>query len=318
MGTPSPWGSRPVGDPVVRLRRTYRARLRPPIHPLDRPRWTALRATEVARSHGSCPSMARRRLRASFRRMRTFIVGDWTSGNSALAVSHGPRGTPPWTPPDGHRFPDMLFSPSGFRLQVSQATQEPPSEFIPTASGIQRSASRRTPCVRLSPHTALQLARSHAGRPSASRLPPCSPAAHLLPFAHPAEGSRVGRFGALSGWPRFRCAAGDVCLHRWRLGFRQSGFHRITRVSRVPTIRIFWPLSLSHHAAVPLGFHLKVGWVTQKPHSSKLLPAARGIDDQVKRRTRPAQLAAPPRRAIHREPLAAAARGVHHVGRLAV
>jgi hypothetical protein len=150
MGTPSPWGSRPVGDPVVRLRRTYRARLRPPIHPLDRPRWTALRATEVARSHGSCPSMARRRLRASFRRMRTFIVGDWTSGNSALAVSHGPRGTPPWTPPDGHRFPDMLFSPSGFRLQVSQATQEPPSEFIPTASGIQRSASRRTPCMRFS------------------------------------------------------------------------------------------------------------------------------------------------------------------------
>jgi hypothetical protein len=77
--------------------------------------------------------------------------------------------------------------------------------------------------------------------------------------------------------------------HRWGLGFRQSGFHRVTRVSRAPAIRIFWPLSLSHHAAVPLGFHLKVGWVTQKPHSSKLLPAARGIDDRVKRRTRPAQ-----------------------------
>jgi len=47
--------------------------------------------------------------------------------------------------------------------------------------------------------------------------------------------------------------------HHWRLGFRQSGFH------------------------------LNVGRVTQKPHSSKLLPAARGIDDRVKRRTRPAQ-----------------------------
>jgi hypothetical protein len=75
-GTPSPWGSRPVGDPVVRLRCTYRARRRPPTHPLDPPRWRAPRATEVARSHGSCPSMARRRLQASFRRMRIFIVGD--------------------------------------------------------------------------------------------------------------------------------------------------------------------------------------------------------------------------------------------------
>ena len=39
------------------------------------------------------------------------------------------------------------------------------------------------PCVRLSPHTALQLARSRAGRPSASRLPPHPPAARLVPFA---------------------------------------------------------------------------------------------------------------------------------------
>jgi len=39
------------------------------------------------------------------------------------------------------------------------------------------------PCVRLSPHTALQLARSHAGRPSASRLPPRPSGVDLLPFA---------------------------------------------------------------------------------------------------------------------------------------
>jgi len=39
------------------------------------------------------------------------------------------------------------------------------------------------PCLRLSPHTALQLTGSRAGRRSASRLPPCSPAAHLLSFA---------------------------------------------------------------------------------------------------------------------------------------
>jgi hypothetical protein len=65
-GHSSPWGSRPVGDPAVRLRCTSRARRRPPTHPLTPPRWRTLRATEVARSHGSCPSMARHRLQASF------------------------------------------------------------------------------------------------------------------------------------------------------------------------------------------------------------------------------------------------------------
>jgi hypothetical protein len=65
-GHSSPWGSRPVGDPAVRLRCTYRARRRPPTHPLHPPHWRAPRATEVARSHGSCPGMARRRLQASF------------------------------------------------------------------------------------------------------------------------------------------------------------------------------------------------------------------------------------------------------------
>jgi hypothetical protein len=54
-GTPSPWGSRPVGDPAVRLRCTYRARRRPPTHPLNRPHWTAPRATEVIRAHGFMP-----------------------------------------------------------------------------------------------------------------------------------------------------------------------------------------------------------------------------------------------------------------------
>jgi hypothetical protein len=34
--------------------------------------------------------------------------------------------------------------PFGFRFQVGQVTQEPPSEFLPAAPGIQRSASRRT------------------------------------------------------------------------------------------------------------------------------------------------------------------------------
>ena len=89
--------------------------------------------------------------RHHFRRMLTFIVGDWALGNPALAVSCGSCGTSPWMPPDGHRVPDMLWSPSGFRRWVSQAIQEPPSEFLPAAPGIQRSASRRTPGVPVIP-----------------------------------------------------------------------------------------------------------------------------------------------------------------------
>jgi len=74
-------------------------------------------------------------------------------------------------------------------------------------------------------------------------------------------------------------------LHPWRLGFRQFGLHRIARALRDAALRVFRPLPLSHHAVVPLGFRVKVGWVTQKPSSSELLPAARGIDNRVTRRT---------------------------------
>jgi hypothetical protein len=45
--------------------------------------------------------------------------------------------------------------PSRFRVQVSQATQEHSSKFLPTASGIRQSASRRTPDVRVPAHPAL-------------------------------------------------------------------------------------------------------------------------------------------------------------------
>jgi hypothetical protein len=76
---------------------------------------------------------------------------------------------------------------------------------------------------------------------------------------------------------RCACIAGD-----W--GSSNAAF-TLARVSRAPAVRTFRPLSLLHHAAVPLGFRFKVGWATQKPSSSELLPAARGIDDRVRRRT---------------------------------
>jgi hypothetical protein len=44
--------------------------------------------------------------------------------------------------------------PSRVRGQVSQLTQERSSKFFPTALGIQRSASRRTPGVRVTSHPA--------------------------------------------------------------------------------------------------------------------------------------------------------------------
>ncbi|MFJ2349996.1 hypothetical protein ACIO1D_45440, partial [Streptomyces antimycoticus] len=40
-----------------------------------------------------------------------------------------------------------------FRVQVSQATQKPPSKFLPIESGIRRSASRRTPVEQASVET---------------------------------------------------------------------------------------------------------------------------------------------------------------------
>jgi hypothetical protein len=51
-------------------------------------------------------------------------------------------------------LPRHALVPDGFPLQVSRATHEPPSESIPAARGIQRSASRRTPDVRVSAHPA--------------------------------------------------------------------------------------------------------------------------------------------------------------------
>jgi hypothetical protein len=57
----------------------------------------------------------------------------------------------------------MLWSPSGFRRWVSQAIQEPPSEFLPAAPGIQRSASRRTPCGRVVPAHGSSKPRGRAG-----------------------------------------------------------------------------------------------------------------------------------------------------------
>jgi hypothetical protein len=154
MGTPSPAGSRPVGDPAVRLRPTCRARRRPPTHLLARPRWAAPCAMEVASAprfmpeHGAASVAGVMPMGAHSHR--------WTLGFQQSRLGHIAR-VVQRTALDASGRP--LFSwpalvPSRFRVQVSQLTQERPSQCLPTALGIQRSASRRTPGVPLSPHTA--------------------------------------------------------------------------------------------------------------------------------------------------------------------
>jgi hypothetical protein len=70
----------------------------------------------------------------------------------------------------------------------------------------------------------------------------------------------------------------------WRLGFRQSSFHHIARVSR-RTVPDTWTWSpVSWHALVPLTFQRRVSHQTQGPPSnpSRLKP---GIQRSASRRT---------------------------------
>jgi hypothetical protein len=71
-------------------------------------------------------------------------TGNWDSGNPAFALSRGSHDGPPST---SSRCPSLAWHavvPFTFLIQVSQQTQEPPSEFLPTEPGIQPGASWRT------------------------------------------------------------------------------------------------------------------------------------------------------------------------------
>ena len=71
-------------------------------------------------------------------------TGNWDSGNPAFALSRGSHDGPPSTP---SRCPSLAWHavvPFTFQIQVSQQTQEPPSEFLPAEPGIQPGASWRT------------------------------------------------------------------------------------------------------------------------------------------------------------------------------
>src|SRR6266480_7662187 len=128
----------------------YRARHRPPTHLLARPHWTALRATEVVLAHGFMPGPDAAPVPgvipegAHIHRWRLGLKQS-SLGHIARVLQHPAL--------DASRRPPLSWHalvPFGFPVQVSQVTQEHSSEFLLTASGIRRSASRRTPCVRFS------------------------------------------------------------------------------------------------------------------------------------------------------------------------
>jgi hypothetical protein len=73
---------------------------------------------EVARSPGSCPDTARRRLQASFRRVRHFH--HWRLGFKQSSLDHIARvlrHDARERLPGGHRFSGMLWSPHAFALR---------------------------------------------------------------------------------------------------------------------------------------------------------------------------------------------------------
>src|ERR1700704_257689 len=67
----------------------------------------------------------------------------------------------------------------------------------------------------------------------------------------------------------------DESLHHWRLGFRQSSFRHITRVSQRTAPNAWAQPLVSWHAPVPFTFRLQVSHQTQEC-SSKFLPTWSG------------------------------------------
>ena len=225
---------------MVRLRHTCRARRRPPTHLLDHPRWAAFRATEVAPTHGFTSGHGTAPVTGVIPAGAHFH--HWRLGFKQSSLGHIVRVL---------RHPDLYASsrpplprhalvPFRFPLQVNRATHEPPSESVPTAQGIQRSASRRTPAVRVSTRRALH-----------------------VPYQRPVmRPTWSGRQAHEPCPPRYRLA-GWLAHPRWQ------GRHALSRR--------YWPLStepvkVSSSAAVRGGSSSMGEWPT--PGSSSTLAPA--------------------------------------------
>jgi hypothetical protein len=135
---------------VVRPRHTCRARRRPPTHPLTRPRWTVPHVVEVATAHGFTPS---HRVAS----VSSVIPMDAHIHRRGLDFKQSSLGhirrVPKRIALDASRRPPRFrhaLVPSRFRAAGKPADPGTSLQFLPAARGIQRSASRRTPAVRLS------------------------------------------------------------------------------------------------------------------------------------------------------------------------
>src|SRR5262249_22835270 len=120
---------------------------------------------------------------------------------------------------------------------------------------------------------------------SAMEASDSSPSMESFSIAPPGGGSRSRKPNdPLLGHCDVGAVAVGVRFHHWGLGFRQSSFRPIARVSRDGTVSVFGWLPLFWHAVVPSGFHLQVSPMTQE-HPSEFLLTASGIQLRVPRRT---------------------------------
>jgi hypothetical protein len=114
MGTPSPGGARPVGDPAGRLRRTSRARRRPPPARLDHPRGAVPGALEVAAASRVRPAHDAASVADVL--PRGAHAPRWPLGGTPSSRGHRARVMPhaAWTPLVGGYVPGRRWSPRAF------------------------------------------------------------------------------------------------------------------------------------------------------------------------------------------------------------
>jgi hypothetical protein len=145
---------------VVRLRRTCRARRRPPTHPLGRPRWAVPSTVEVAPASGFMPTHGAASVSSVVPTDAHFHR--WGLGFKQSSLGHITR-VPRRVALDASRSPPRFrhaLVPSRFRVQVSRQTQEPPSSSSPLRGD---TTKRLTAHTRRACHHATGSPRVHPG-----------------------------------------------------------------------------------------------------------------------------------------------------------
>ena len=152
-GTPSPWGSPPVGDPAFRARTTFRT--------VAGALFVTLRLATPTQSPGACRERKSkiRSHRISWRLSLTImgtigrkpscpicLIAVWSLGFMQFSLHHAVRvstGRPlGWF--SGFPPSRTYLFPSSFRLQVGSMTQRYHAQPLPSNSGIVQAAMRRT------------------------------------------------------------------------------------------------------------------------------------------------------------------------------